>query len=189
MLFKLEFRWTLTISMDGDLTFSIVLVSSTVICDFFDVCFNHEWSKHWSAVIRVLGKPNQSLLYFNCSKIEWKQALLYRPTYSRSFSKSFAIKSSASFDTLENASSSKSYLPIVTFVIVSTSVEPINGDKPDSLQSSMISLLFGLHSNAIYSWINHHKSEKKKTNRKKLTKHSKSHQRSTYRSQMKFDQS
>lgn len=50
-----------------------------------------------------------------------------------SFTSSFAIKSRASFDIVVNASSSKSYLPIVTLAMVVMSVEPMNGDKPDSL--------------------------------------------------------
>lgn len=55
-------------------------------------------------------------------------------TYSMSFTKSFDIKSSASFDIVEKASSSKSYFPMVTLAIVVISVEPINGDKPDNLR-------------------------------------------------------
>lgn len=53
--------------------------------------------------------------------------------YLVSLTRSFAMKSSASFETLVNASSSKSYLPMVTLAIVSMSVEPMNGDKPDKL--------------------------------------------------------
>lgn len=53
--------------------------------------------------------------------------------YLVSFTRSFEIKSSASFETLVNASSSKSNLPMVTLAIVSMSVEPMNGDKPDKL--------------------------------------------------------
>lgn len=52
-----------------------------------------------------------------------------------SFTSSFAIKSRASFDIVVNASSSKSYLPIVTLAMVVMSVEPMNGDKPDSLSN------------------------------------------------------
>lgn len=51
-----------------------------------------------------------------------------------SFTNSFDMKSSASFDIVENASSSKSYLPMVTWAIVVISVDPINGDRPDNLE-------------------------------------------------------
>lgn len=53
--------------------------------------------------------------------------------YLVSLTSNFEMKSSASLDTLEKASSSKSYFPIVTLAIVSISVEPMNGDKPDKL--------------------------------------------------------
>lgn len=36
-----------------------------------------------------------------------------------------------------NASWSKSYLAIVTFAIVSMSVSPMNGDKPDNLETEI----------------------------------------------------
>lgn len=45
------------------------------------------------------------------------------------------MKSRASSETSWNASSSKSYLAMVTLAIVSTSVSPMNGDKPDNLLS------------------------------------------------------
>lgn len=46
---------------------------------------------------------------------------------------SLEMKSLASAETSLKASSSKSYLAIVTLAIVSTSVSPMNGDKPDNL--------------------------------------------------------
>lgn len=36
-----------------------------------------------------------------------------------------------------NASWSKSYLAMVTFAIVSMSVSPMNGDKPDNLETEI----------------------------------------------------
>ena len=54
-------------------------------------------------------------------------------TYLKSFTNSFDMKSIPSGDTLAKDSSSKSYLAIVTFAIVSISVSPINGDKPEIL--------------------------------------------------------
>lgn len=50
-----------------------------------------------------------------------------------SLTNNFDMKSSADLETVENASSSKSYFPIVTLAIVVISVEPMNGDKPDNL--------------------------------------------------------
>lgn len=55
-------------------------------------------------------------------------------TYFMSFTNSFAIKSFAFSEIVRKASSSKSYFPIVTLAIVSTSVPPIKGDKPDNLK-------------------------------------------------------
>lgn len=57
-----------------------------------------------------------------------------RFTHCLSLTSSFLIKSLASSEISLNASSSKSYLAIVTLAIVSTSVSPMNGDKPDNLQ-------------------------------------------------------
>lgn len=54
-------------------------------------------------------------------------------THLRSLTSNFEMKSNDSLETFENASSSKSYLPIVTLVMVSTSVDPMNGDSPESL--------------------------------------------------------
>lgn len=59
-------------------------------------------------------------------------------THLKSLTNNFEIKFSAFFETFENASSSKSYLPMVTFVIVSMSVEPMNGDNPDNLVTAVI---------------------------------------------------
>jgi len=44
------------------------------------------------------------------------------------------MKSLAFSEMVWKASSSKSYFDMVTFAIVSTSVWPINGDKPESLE-------------------------------------------------------
>lgn len=44
------------------------------------------------------------------------------------------MKSLASSEISLNASSSKSYFAIVTLAIVSISVSPMNGDKPDKLK-------------------------------------------------------
>lgn len=60
-------------------------------------------------------------------------ALKWTFAHLKSFTSNFEIKSNASLEIFENASSSKSYFPIVTLVIVSTSFEPINGDSPESL--------------------------------------------------------
>ena len=59
-----------------------------------------------------------------------------RRTYSLSFRSNFWIKSLASSEISLKTSSSKSYLAIVTFAIVSISVAPMNGDNPDSLQET-----------------------------------------------------
>lgn len=56
-------------------------------------------------------------------------------TYSISFTNNFDMKSSASLDKVENASSTKSYFPIVTFAIVVIFVDPLSGDKRDSLRT------------------------------------------------------
>lgn len=57
--------------------------------------------------------------------------------YEICLTRSFAMKSLASAETSLNASSSKSYLAIVTLAIVSTSVSPMNGDSPESLCNSI----------------------------------------------------
>ena len=54
--------------------------------------------------------------------------------FSGSLTSNCETKFSASSEMSLNASSSKSYLATVTLPIVSTSVSPINGDKPDNLQ-------------------------------------------------------
>lgn len=59
-----------------------------------------------------------------------------RGTYSLSLTSRPRMKSFASSDMLAKASWSKSYLAMVTFAIVSMSVSPINGDRPDNLEIS-----------------------------------------------------
>lgn len=57
----------------------------------------------------------------------------YTFTHLKSFTNSFDMKSIPSGDTLAKDSSSKSYLAMVTFAIVSISVSPIKGDRPEML--------------------------------------------------------
>lgn len=66
--------------------------------------------------------------------------ILNNKTNLGSFSRSFVMKSIASCDTVSNASSRKSYLPIVTLAMVSTSVSPAKGDKPDTLSLNLQSI-------------------------------------------------
>lgn len=54
--------------------------------------------------------------------------------YLMFFTRSFLIKSLASSEMSSKASSSKSYWAMVTLAIVSTSVSPMKGDKPESLK-------------------------------------------------------
>lgn len=94
-------------------------------------CLSHGCCKLSAAVIRVLKNMDRNMLTFIVFYIAIGGIHF---TYSISFTNSFDIKSNASLEMVENVSSSKSYLPIVTFAIVVISVEPINGDKPDSLR-------------------------------------------------------
>lgn len=57
-------------------------------------------------------------------------------TYSKSFTNNFDMKSIQAGDTLLNDSSSKSYFAIVTLAIVSISVSPIKGERPEILLMS-----------------------------------------------------
>lgn len=52
--------------------------------------------------------------------------------------RSLDMKSLASAETSLNASSSKSYLAMVTLAMVSTSVSPMNGERPESKTYPMI---------------------------------------------------
>lgn len=55
-------------------------------------------------------------------------------SYEICLTRSLEMKSLASSDTSLNASSSKSYLAMVTLAIVSTSVSPMKGERPDNLE-------------------------------------------------------
>lgn len=67
-----------------------------------------------------------------------KLVVINRPrfTHSLSLTNRHLIKSLASSEMSAKASWSKSYLAIVTFAIVSISVSPINGDRPDKLREN-----------------------------------------------------
>lgn len=58
---------------------------------------------------------------------------LIRETHLKSFTSSLAMKSRHSGEIPAKHSSSKSYLAMVTFDIVSMSFSPMNGDRPEML--------------------------------------------------------
>lgn len=89
-------------------------------------CFNASWPDR-----RLLQLKND---LEKVKFLEFRSQLEIRDvyTYLGSSCNNLRIKSFAVFETILKASSSKLYFPNVTFVIVSISVSPWNGDNPDS---------------------------------------------------------